>query len=106
MDLIKGNCGLVFTKNDICETRKQLIKTKKQSSAKVGSIAPTDIFLPIGPTNLQPTQTLMFQITPSFSASVSNNEKIEMQRIVIWYWNKVITPKHNIFMISNHQSIE
>eukprot|EP01084_Bolivina_argentea_P131228 231651_1 len=53
MDLIHG---LVFTKNDINITCKQIIKNKKESSARIGSIAPIDVCLPIGPTN-NPTPT-------------------------------------------------
>ncbi len=45
MELIHDDCGLVFTKYDINITRKQLIiiKNEKQSAARVGSIAPTDL---------------------------------------------------------------
>eukprot|EP01084_Bolivina_argentea_P315400 546419_1 len=58
MHLIHGH-GLLFTKNDINITRKQLIKNKKESSARIGSIV--DVYLPIGQTGLQPMQTQIFQ---------------------------------------------
>eukprot|EP01084_Bolivina_argentea_P315401 546421_1 len=60
MHLIHGH-GLLFTKNDINITRKQLIKNKKESSARIGSIAPIDVYLPTGQTGLQPMQTQIFQ---------------------------------------------
>eukprot|EP01083_Nonionella_stella_P292102 993632_1 len=61
MDLIKGNCGLVFTTYDINIIGTQLIQHKKQCSAKIGCIAPSDVILCKGPTNLEPTKTRMFQ---------------------------------------------
>ena len=63
MELIKGNVGLVFTKNDnLIQIRNEIIlKSVKKSSAKYNSIAPCDVIIPIGPTSMQPTMTSIFQ---------------------------------------------
>mmetsp|Transcript_60968 Transcript_60968/g.54966 ORF Transcript_60968/g.54966 Transcript_60968/m.54966 type:complete len:355 (-) Transcript_60968:161-1225(-) len=63
MELIKGNVGLVFTKNDnLKDIRKQIIeKSRKKSAAKYNSIAPCDVWIPIGPTSMEPTKTQIFQ---------------------------------------------
>jgi len=74
MDLIKGNVGLVFTKNEIEPIRKELItKSKKQCSAKYGAIAPNDVFIRVGPTNLEPTKTAMFQ-SMDISTRINGNQ--------------------------------
>mmetsp|Transcript_33776 Transcript_33776/g.54038 ORF Transcript_33776/g.54038 Transcript_33776/m.54038 type:complete len:349 (-) Transcript_33776:220-1266(-) len=61
MDAVKGNCGFVFTKESCAALRKELMARKKQCPAKAGTIAPTDVFVPPGPTGMEPTQTAFFQ---------------------------------------------
>jgi len=61
MDAVKGNCGFVFTKESCAALRKELMARKKQCAAKAGTIAPVDVFVPPGPTGMEPTQTGFFQ---------------------------------------------
>lgn len=61
MDCVKGNCGFVFTKDSVAVLRKEIVDRKKQCAAKQGVIAPVDVFIPPGPTGMEPTQTQMFQ---------------------------------------------
>lgn len=61
MDAVQGNCGFVFTKESCAALRKEIIERKKQCAAKAGVIAPVDVFVPPGPTGMEPTQTSFFQ---------------------------------------------
>ena len=61
MDAVKGNCGFVFTKESCSALRKEIMGRKKQCAAKAGSVAPVDVFVPPGPTGMEPTQTGFFQ---------------------------------------------
>lgn len=58
---IKGNCGFVFTNEDVKEIRDILLKNRVQSIARPGVIAPNDVIVPAGPTGLDPGQTSFFQ---------------------------------------------
>jgi len=58
---VKGNCGLVFTNEDIKEIRDVLVNNKVKAPAKAGVIAPNDVTVPPGPTGLDPGQTSFFQ---------------------------------------------
>jgi len=59
--LIKGNVGLVFTNHDLAEIRNLIVSNRVPAAAKPGTIAPTDVFVPPGPTGLEPGQTSFFQ---------------------------------------------
>jgi large subunit ribosomal protein LP0 len=58
---IKGNIGFVFTNSDLKEVRETVLKNKVPAAAKSGSNAPIDVFIPPGPTGLDPGQTGFFQ---------------------------------------------
>jgi len=58
---VKGNIGLVFTNGDLADVRTKLTELKVQASAKAGSIAPIDVVVPAGNTNMEPTKTSFFQ---------------------------------------------
>jgi len=58
---VKGNIGLVFTNGDLADVRTKLTELKVQASAKAGSIAPIDVIVPAGNTNMEPTKTSFFQ---------------------------------------------
>ncbi|EKX44202.1 large subunit ribosomal protein P0, cytoplasmic [Guillardia theta CCMP2712] len=60
-DLVKLNCGLVFTDADVKKVRSILQENKVVAAAKAGAVAPKDVFLEAGPTSLEPTQTGFFQ---------------------------------------------
>jgi len=58
---IRGNIGLVFTNDNIREVRDVLVSFKVPAGAKTGTIAPADVFVPPGPTGMDPGQTAFFQ---------------------------------------------
>jgi large subunit ribosomal protein LP0 len=58
---VKGNVGFVFTKGDLTTIKKLIVAQKVAAVAKAGSLAPVDVFVPAGPTGLEPTQTSFLQ---------------------------------------------
>jgi len=58
---IIGNMGFVFSNSDLTPIRDVIVQFKVPAAAKAGSIAPTDVFVPPGPTGLDPGQTGFFQ---------------------------------------------
>jgi large subunit ribosomal protein LP0 len=58
---VKGNVGFVFTKEDLGEIAKLLTENKVEAVAKAGGVAPSDVIVPAGSTNLEPTKTSFFQ---------------------------------------------
>jgi large subunit ribosomal protein LP0 len=58
---VKGNIGLVFTNGDLADIRTKLTELKIQAAAKAGSIAPIEVVVPAGNTNMEPTKTSFFQ---------------------------------------------
>jgi len=61
LPFVKGNVGFVFTNSDLNAVRKIILENKVPAAAKQGSIAPIDVFVPPGPTGLDPGQTAFFQ---------------------------------------------
>jgi len=61
LDLCRGNSGFFFTKDDVGTLRKEITLRQVQTAAKAGAIAPVDVFIPPGPTGMEPTQTSFFQ---------------------------------------------
>lgn len=59
---LRGNIGFVFTNNDLNEVRKTITEFKVPAPARSGVFAPNDIFVPPGPTGLDPGQTAFFQV--------------------------------------------
>jgi len=58
---VRGNIGLVFTNGDLADVRTKLTELKVQAAAKAGSIAPVEVVVPAGNTNMEPTKTSFFQ---------------------------------------------
>lgn len=62
IDIVKGNSGFCFTKTDVAEIRELIVTTTQVTTgAKSGSIAPVDVWVPAGPTGMEPTMTSFFQ---------------------------------------------
>jgi len=61
LPFVKGNIGFVFTNDDLNAVRKVILENKVPAAAKQGSYAPIDVFVPPGPTGLDPGQTAFFQ---------------------------------------------
>jgi len=58
---VHGNMGLIFTNGDLAKVREIVTSNKVPASAKSGTLAPVDVFVPAGPTGLDPGQTSFFQ---------------------------------------------
>jgi large subunit ribosomal protein LP0 len=61
LPFVKGNIGFVFTNTDLNKVRATILENKVPAAAKQGGIAPIDVFVPPGPTGLDPGQTAFFQ---------------------------------------------
>jgi len=61
LPLCRGNMGLVFTNGDLRQIRTAITSFKVPAAAKAGTLAPADVFVPPGPTGLDPGQTGFFQ---------------------------------------------
>jgi len=61
LPLIKGNVGLVFTNDDLCDVRDILLLNKKKAPARAGAIAPGIVTVPAQNTGLGPEKTSFFQ---------------------------------------------
>uniref|UniRef100_H2YYU3 Large ribosomal subunit protein uL10 n=1 Tax=Ciona savignyi TaxID=51511 RepID=H2YYU3_CIOSA len=58
---IKGNVGLVFTKDELTDIRDLLLANKVAAPARAGAIAPNDVIIPAQNTGLGPEKTSFFQ---------------------------------------------
>ena len=61
MEHIVGNIGLVFTNSDLPTIRDMITANKVPAPARIGSVAPVDVFVEPGPTGCDPGQTAWFQ---------------------------------------------
>jgi len=59
--LIKWNCGLIFTNGDLKEIRDIVMNNKVAAPAKVGQISAVDVVIPSQNTGMEPTKTSFFQ---------------------------------------------
>jgi large subunit ribosomal protein LP0 len=59
--LVKNNVGFIFTNGDLSAIEKTLVQHRVGAPAKAGSVAPNDVFVPKGPTGMEPTQTSFLQ---------------------------------------------
>ena len=59
--LCVGNVGFVFTNDDAKAVRDAILSIVVPAAAKAGGIAQCDVFVPAGPTGLDPSQTAFFQ---------------------------------------------
>lgn len=56
-----GNIGFCFTNEDLAKIRKEIVSNQVPAPARSGAFAPIDVFVPPGPTPLDPGQTAFFQ---------------------------------------------
>lgn len=59
--LVQGNVGLIFTNENIKEIRDIVVEFTVPAAARPGLYAPSDVYVPPGPTGLDPGQTSFFQ---------------------------------------------
>jgi len=61
LPLVRLNIGFVFSNGSLADIRKEILEEKEPAAAKTGVLAPMDVFIPAGPTGLDPGQTSFFQ---------------------------------------------
>jgi large subunit ribosomal protein LP0 len=61
LEFVVGNMGFIFTNLDMAPIRSVVTEYKVPAAAKSGTLAPADVFVPAGPTGLDPGQTAFFQ---------------------------------------------
>jgi len=78
---IRGNIGLVFAAGDLKEVKEQLLNLRVSAPAKVGILAPQDVWIEKGGTGLEPTKTSFLQALNI--ASKINRGQIEILQDVL-----------------------
>jgi len=58
---IKGNVGFIFTNEDLKFIRNEVANNTVAAPARIGAVAPVDVYLPAGNTSLDPSQTSFMQ---------------------------------------------
>lgn len=61
IECCRGNVGFVFTNEDLGGIRETLVSNTRPAPARVGSLAPSKVIVPAGPTGCDPGQTAFFQ---------------------------------------------
>ncbi len=61
VQLLKGNTGIIFTNGDLAEIKKIIDSEGREAPARIGAIAPDDVWIRAGSTGLDPKQTAFFQ---------------------------------------------
>lgn len=61
LPIVVGNMGFVFTNGNLADIRRTILENKIPAAAKSGTLAQRDVFIPPGPTGLDPGQTNFFQ---------------------------------------------
>jgi large subunit ribosomal protein LP0 len=75
---LSGKVGLIFTDTPVFELKPIIESNKVETAAKVGGIAPLDVFIPPGPTGMDPSQI-------SFFHALSISTKIEKVTMISIY---------------------
>lgn len=89
LPMVQGNIGFVFTNNDLSEVRDVLASNRVPAPAKVGGIAPIDVIVPPGPTDMDPGQTAFFQALGIATKIVKGRIEITSPVDLITAGNKV-----------------
>jgi large subunit ribosomal protein LP0 len=61
LEVLVGNVGIIFTKEDLCDVRDKIFEFKVGAPARAGVIAPCSVSCAAGPTGMDPSQTSFFQ---------------------------------------------
>lgn len=59
--LLRGNTGIIFCNGDLSEVKRVLDEQAREAPAKVGAVAPDEVWIRAGSTGLDPKQTSFFQ---------------------------------------------
>lgn len=87
--LLRGNTGLIFSNGDPSEIKKVIDEQKREAPAKVGIIAPDDVWIRAGPTGLDPKQTSFFQALNIQTKIVKTQIEIVADKKVIAQGTKI-----------------
>jgi len=60
-EYVVGNSGFIFTNHDLSAVRDIVVANKVPAPARVGAVAPIDVYVEPGPTGCDPGQTSWFQ---------------------------------------------
>eukprot|EP00826_Nyctotherus_ovalis_P028135 TRINITY_DN2217_c0_g1_i2.p1 TRINITY_DN2217_c0_g1~~TRINITY_DN2217_c0_g1_i2.p1 ORF type:complete len:331 (+),score=130.78 TRINITY_DN2217_c0_g1_i2:123-1115(+) len=89
IDVCNGYIGLIFCRDNLSEVKDKLKEYKCIKGAKVGVVAPCDVFIQPGPTGLDPKQTNFFQ-------ALNIQTKIVKTQIEILHVTKIISQGQKI----------
>jgi large subunit ribosomal protein LP0 len=86
---LRGNINLIFTNGDLADVKAVIDEEIRPSPAKAGMIAPKDVFVPPGPTGLDPKQTGFFQNLQIQTKIVKAQIEIVAEKQVVFKGEKV-----------------
>jgi len=89
LPFIKGNVGLIFTNEDLKSIKDVVESFKQKAPAKVGQIAPDDVWVEPGPTGMEPTQTSFLQALNIASKIVKGQVEISNRVHLVKQGDKV-----------------
>jgi large subunit ribosomal protein LP0 len=95
---IQGNIGLVFTNADIASVRDVIVENKVPAPARVGAIAPTDVFVEPGPTGCDPGQTSWFQAL-QIPTRINRNQIEMTQRVHLIHEGEKVGPSEAALLL-------
>jgi len=75
--LVQGNLGLIFSDEDYSTVKDKIEKEILKVSAKTGIVAPCDVIIPMGPTNLDVGKVQIFQKLNVPTKAVKNMLEIQ-----------------------------
>lgn len=87
--LLKGNTGIIFTNGDLPDIKKVIDKHIRGAAARVGSLAPNDVWIRMGPTGLDPKQTGFFQSLQIQTKIVKTQIEIVADKQIIFGGEKI-----------------
>jgi len=90
---VTGNIGFVFTNAELRKVRDIILQNKVPAAAKAGTIAPSDVYVPAGPTGLDPGQTNFFQALNIATKIVKGTIEI-VSDVHLIQKNAKVTPSH------------
>jgi len=87
--LITGNCGLIFTNDDLASVQAVITKNRIQAPARIGAISPVEVMIPAGNTGLEPTMTSFFQALNIATKIAKGTVEIVADKLVLKVGDKV-----------------
>jgi len=103
---IRWNIGLVFTKGDLSETKRKLLSLKISAPAKIGTIAPCDVWVKKGGTGLEPTKTSFVQALNMASRIVRGQIDLLQDYLLIKKGNKIGNSEATLLTMLNKKPFQ